>query len=88
MHAHTVYSYFKKKLSEEKQKVFKPRPQGNVACFKSAFCWQTNTPLNWSLIFIHHLYWTTLIILVFKKAQGEIMFQSCLFPSLKAILFS
>ena len=67
---------FQKKLSEEKQKVFKPRLQGNVGCFKSAFCWQTNTPLNCSLIFIRHLYWTTLIILVFKKAQGKIMFQS------------
>ena len=55
-----------KTLSEEKQKVFKPRPQGNVGCFKSVFCWQTITPLNWSLIFIRHLHWTLLIILVFK----------------------
>ena len=47
---------FQKTLSEEKQKVFKPRPQGNVGCFKSVFCWQTITPLNWSLIFIRHLY--------------------------------
>ena len=31
---------FQKTLSEEKQKVFKPRPQGNVGCFKSVFCWQ------------------------------------------------
>ena len=37
---------FQKTLSEEKQKVFKPRPQGNVGCFKSVFCWQTITPLN------------------------------------------
>ena len=67
---------FQKTLSEEKQKVFKPRPQGNVGCFKSVFCWQTITPLNWSLIFIRHLYWTILIILVFERAQGKIMFQS------------
>ena len=57
---------FQKTLSGEKQKVFKPRPQGNVGCFKSVFCWQTITPLNWSLIFIRHLHWTILIILVFK----------------------
>ena len=29
---------FQKTLSEEKQKVLKPRPQGNVGCFKSVFC--------------------------------------------------
>ena len=57
---------FQKTLSEEKQKIFKPRPQGNKGCFKSVFCWQTITPLNWSLIFIRHLHWTILIILVFK----------------------
>ena len=44
--------------------------------FKSVFWWQTITPLNWSLIFIHHLYWTILSILVFKKVQGKITFQS------------
>ena len=42
---------FQKTLSEEKHKVFKPSLQGNVGCFKFIV-----TPLNWSLIFIRHLY--------------------------------
>ena len=71
-----IYSNFKKKKAEEKEKVFKPRPQGNVGCFKSVFCCQTITPLNCSLIFIRHLYRTILIILVFKKAQGKTTFPS------------
>ena len=75
LHRNEDIQLFQKTLSGEKQKVFKPRPQGNVGCFKSVFCWQTITPLNWSLIFIRHLYWTILIILVFKKAQGKITFQ-------------
>ena len=65
-----------KKKAEEKEKVFKPRPQGNVGCFKSVFCCQTITPLNCSLIFIRHLYRTILILLVFKKAQGKTTFPS------------
>ena len=71
----TFIQLFQKTLSGEKQKVFTPRPQGNGGCFKSFFCWQTITPLNWSLIlFVIYieLYWTILIILVVKKAQGKI----------------
>ena len=56
LHRNEDIQLFQKTLSGEKQKVFKPRLQGNVGCFKSVFCWQTITPLNWSLIFIHHLY--------------------------------
>ena len=33
----TQIQLFQKTLSEEKQKVFKPRPRGNVRCFKSVF---------------------------------------------------
>ena len=61
------------KTSEEKP-VFKPRPQGNVGCFKSVVCWQTITSLNWSLIFVRHLYWTILIILVLKKHKVKLHF--------------
>ena len=35
---HFIYSRFKKTLSpEEKQKVFKPRPQGNLRCLNPSF---------------------------------------------------
>ena len=51
-----IQLFQKTTLSVEKQKVFKPRLQGNVGCFKSVFCWQTITQLNWSMIFIRHSY--------------------------------
>ena len=56
LHRNEDIQLFQKTLSGEKQKVFKPRPQGHVGCFESVFCWPTITPLIWSLIFIRHLY--------------------------------
>ena len=41
---------FHKTLSEGKQKVFKPIPQGNKGCFKSVFCWQKITPATARLV--------------------------------------
>ena len=43
-------------------------------CFKSVFCWQTITPLNWSLIFIRHLYEPYFLLLVVKKHKVILRF--------------